>query len=320
MTPGAGTERPVRGIALGGVRGGAGKLRNCGGHPGDTSVAPTTRDVRPRNCGGPTGRARWCRRRCGATTRDNARRGAIYDTRCQHGTTRPRHCVGRCTRWCRKIAILRRSSGRHKCRPYVAVCSSAELRRSSGRHKCRPYVVGCSSTELRRTDGAGAVVPAALRRTTRDDARRGAIYDARCRNGTTRPWHCVGRCTRWCGATTRDDARRGAIYDARAGTERPVRGIALGGVRGGAGKLRYCGGHPGDTSVARMTRGVRPRNCGGPTGRHKCRPYVAGCSSAELRRSSGRHKCRPYGAGCSSAILRQAVAVNGRRFRRQGRS
>ena len=41
-------------------------------------------------------------------------------------------------------------------------------------------------------------VYAALRRTTRDDARRGAIYDARCRNGTTRPWHCVGRCTRWC--------------------------------------------------------------------------------------------------------------------------
>ena len=70
-----------------------------------------------------------------------------------------------------------------------------------------------------------------------------------------------------------------------AGTARPVRGIALGGVRGGAGKLRYCGG---------------------PTGRHKCRPYGAGCSFAELRRSSGRHKCRPYGAGCSSTESRRS--------------
>ena len=53
MTPGAGTARPVRGIALGGVRGGAGKLRYCDGHPGDTSVAPTLRGVRSRNRGRP---------------------------------------------------------------------------------------------------------------------------------------------------------------------------------------------------------------------------------------------------------------------------
>ena len=167
-----------------------------------------------------------------------------------NGTTRSWHCVGRCTRWCRKIAILRRSSGRHKCRPYVAGCSSAELRRSSGRHKCRPYVAGCSaaesrrssgrhkcrpygagcsSTELRRSDGAGRWCRRHCGATTRDNARRGAIYDAQCQNGTTRPWHCVGRCTRWC------------------------RQIAI---------LRRS------------------------SGRHKCRPYGAGYSSAESRQSS----------------------------------
>ena len=116
--------------------------RNCGGHPGDTSVAPTLRGVRPRNRGGPTGRARWCRRRCGATTRDDARRGAIYDARCRNGTTRPWHCVGRCTRWCRQIAILRRSSGRHKCRPYVAGCSSTILRRTDRATQVSPLRCG----------------------------------------------------------------------------------------------------------------------------------------------------------------------------------
>ena len=103
---------------------------------GIAAVILRPRDVRPRNCGRPTGRARWCRRWCGATTRDDARRGAIYDARCRNGTTRPWHCVGRCTRWCRQIVILRRTDG-----------------------------AGCSSAELRQTDGAGAVV-------RRDDARQ----------------------------------------------------------------------------------------------------------------------------------------------------
>ena len=138
---------------------------------------------------------------------------------------------------------------------------------------------------LRRTDGAGRWCRRRCNATTRDNARRGAIYDARCRNGTTRPRHCVGRCTRRCGGR-REAMHVGAPFmTPGAGTARPVRGIALGGVRGGAGKLRYCGG---------------------PTGRHKCRPYVAGCSSAILRRSSGRHKCRPYGAGCSSTESRRS--------------
>ena len=137
------------------------------------------------------------------------------------------------------------------------------------------------STILRRTDGAGAVVPAALRR---DNARRGAIYDVRCQNGTK-------RC-----------------------------GIALGGVRGGAGKFMILRRSSGRHKCRPYVVGCSSAESRRSSGRHKLSPYVAGCSSAALRRSSGRHKCRPYGAGGSSAILRRTVAVNGRRFRRRGRS
>ena len=68
---------------------------------------------------------------------------------------------------------------------------------------------GCSrgvSGQLRRCDGFSGdtnVAPtfwrrhsAALRRPAGGDGRRGAIYDARCRNGTTRPRRCSRRCTR----------------------------------------------------------------------------------------------------------------------------
>ena len=269
---------------------------NCGvaaGFPGDTSVAPTLRGARPRRCDGCSGDTSvaptfW--RRHPAPLRRPAggdeRRGAIYDARCRNGTTRPRHCSRRCTRRFRPIAALRRSSGRHKCRPYVG-----------RRH------------------------PAALRRPARGDGRRGAIYDARCRNGTPRPRHCARRCTRrfrpiaalrrlfgrhkcrpyvWrrhsaalrrlsgrhkcrpyvgrrhpapLRRPARGDGRRGAIYDARCrhGTTRP----------------RRCS--------RRCTRCFRPiAALRRSSGRHKCRPYVAGCSSAALRRLSGRHKCRPY--------------------------
>ena len=52
MTPGAGTARPVRGIAGGGVRGVSGQLRRCDGCSGDTSVAPTFGGGIPRRCDG----------------------------------------------------------------------------------------------------------------------------------------------------------------------------------------------------------------------------------------------------------------------------
>ena len=76
---------------------------------------------------------RWCRRWCGATTRDNARRGAIYDARCRNGTTRPRHCVGRCTRWCRPFAAAR---GGHPGDTSVA----PTLRDVRSRHCGRPWL------------------------------------------------------------------------------------------------------------------------------------------------------------------------------------
>ena len=139
MTPGAGTARPVRGIVRGGVCDVSGQLRCCVGCSGDTSVAPTL--------GG------GILRRCGGCSRGDRRRGAIYDARCRNGTTRPRHCARRCTRCFRPIAALRRSFGRHKCRPYVAGCSSAALRRFSGRHKCRPYVWRRYPAALRRLFG-----------------------------------------------------------------------------------------------------------------------------------------------------------------------
>ena len=138
------------------------------------------------------GAGRWCRRRCGATTRDDARRGAIYDARCRNGTTRPWHCVGRCTRWCRQIydiaAVIRATQvSPLRCGVLVRGIAAVILRPRDVRPRNCGGPTG-RARWCRRRCGA----------TTRDDARRGAIYDARCRNGTTRPWHCVGRCTRWC--------------------------------------------------------------------------------------------------------------------------
>ena len=119
MTPGAGTARPVRGIVRGSVRGVSGQLRRCDGYPGDTSVAPTFG-------GGILRHSVGC-------SRGDGRRGAIYDARCRNGTTRPRHCSRRCARCFRPIAALRRSFGRHKCRPYVWRRHPAALRRLFGR-------------------------------------------------------------------------------------------------------------------------------------------------------------------------------------------
>ena len=87
------------------------------------------------------------------------------------------------------------------------------LRRSSGRYEWRPYVCERSNVVLRRL--------------VRGVARRGAIHDARCRNGT------IGR-PRWASA---DVAGR-----------RPVRGFVLAGSW-------FCVGHPGVTSGARAFAG-----------------------------------------------------------------
>ena len=169
---------------------------------------------------------------------------------------------------------------------------NAALRLSSGRHKCRPYAAGCSPAILRQAIRAGA---------------RGECGIA------------AGRC-----ATMPVGA---PLVTPGAGTAQGVRGIARGGTRSVAGQSRYC--DKPSTRVHGLNAALRRSS-----GRHKCRPYAAGCSFAALRRSSGR----THGAVCGVAAviratqvsplrcgvlvreLRQAVAVNGRRFRRRGRS
>ena len=123
VTPGAGTAQGVRDIARGvsavlsvnrdvaaghpGER--TGCLRRCGGHPGDTSVAPTLRGARPRYCGRPSGRAHGLSAALRRPMRDNARRGATCDARCRNGTTHMRRSARQCPQCCRSIAALRQA-------------------------------------------------------------------------------------------------------------------------------------------------------------------------------------------------------------------
>ena len=131
VTPGAGTAQGVRGVSCGGACGVSGQSRRCVGHPGDISVAPTLRGVHPRRCGRTPGRAHGLSAALHGPMRDDARRGATCDARCRNGTRCPRRFVRRFPRCFRPIAALRRSSGRHKCRPYAAGCSSTALRRAT---------------------------------------------------------------------------------------------------------------------------------------------------------------------------------------------
>ena len=175
MPANCGVASVFRATQVSPLRFGGGILRRCVGHPGDTSVAPTFGGGILRHSVGCSG--------------GDGRRGAIYDARCRNGTTRPRHCSRRCTRRFRPIAALRRSSGRHKCRPYVLAAASCGI-----------------ASVVRAVMDVGA------------------------------PFMTPG-----------------------AGTARPVRGVARGGVREDAGQLRRCDGYPGDTSVAPTLGGV----CGG---------------------------------------------------------
>ena len=155
----------------------------------------------------------------------------------------------------------------------------------------------------------------------RDNARRGATCDARCRNGT----RCPRRFVRGeCGVAS---ANRGIAAVIRATQVSPLRcgvlarDIAAGQPRGRMGRMRHCGGRcatmpvgaPLVTPGAGTAQGVRgiarggarsvagqSRYCDKPSAR------VHGLNAA-LRLSSGRHKCRPYAAGCSFAALRQAI-------------
>ena len=86
------------------------------------------RGVRPRYCGGHPGGLTGCLRRCGGHPGDTSVAPTLRGAR-------PRYCG--------------RPSGR-------AHGLSAALRRSSGRHKCRPYAAGCSLAILRQANRAGA--------------------------------------------------------------------------------------------------------------------------------------------------------------------
>ena len=109
--------------------------------------------------------------------------------------------------------VWRRQMWRVAAGSWFCIGRFAALRWSSGRHKWRSHVCGRSNVVLCRP--------------VRGVARRGAIHDARCRNGTIcRP--------RWVSA---DVAGR-----------RPVRGFVLAGSR-------HCVGYPGVTSGVRAFAG-----------------------------------------------------------------
>ena len=166
-----------------------------------------------------------------------AREGAIYDARCRNGTCGRSRCasvdVGGASVDCCFVAVglWRRPWGRHSWRPVperhmwlaalrVGGCGRggdwfvvlwrtfAAFRRSSGRHKWRPYVCGWLNVVSRRLV-CGV-------------ARRGAIHDARCRNGTCGRSRCVSA---------------------------DVGGATVG-LRFCGGRLRHFVGHPGVTSGA----------------------------------------------------------------------
>ena len=136
----------------------------------------------------------------------------------------------------------------------------------------------------------------------RDDARRGATCDARCRNGT----RCPQRFVRGeCGVAS---ANRGVASVIRATHVSPLRcGVLVHGVAAGhpGGRVGRCAtmpvGAPLVTPGAGTAQGVRGVSCGANAVLHR--------SIAALRRSSGRHKCLPYAAGCSSTALRRVIRV-----------
>ena len=253
MTPGAGTARPVRGIARGGVCDVSGQLRRCVGYPGDTSVAPTF--------------------------------------------------------WRRHSAALRRSFGRHKCRPYVLAAVSCGVATVFRATQVSPLRLAAASCDVASVIRATQVSPLRLAA-----AFRGVATVVRAVMDVGAPFMTPG-----------------------AGTARPVRGIVRGSVRDDAGQLRRCVGCSGDTSVAPTFWRRHPAALRRSFGRHKCRPYVLAAAScgvasvfqatqvsplrfgggilrrcdgypgdtsvaptfwrrhpAALRRFSGRHKCRPY--------------------------
>ena len=136
-------------ISRGGIRVFCGIPGDSVGHPGVTSGAPTFVVRAAVGCGGvPCG---WGG--CSAALLV----GAPFMTPGARGGTR---CRPHGARW-----------------PPSFLQHSGWFRRSSGRHKWRSYVFSVGGCGLRRRCGR-------MRRAASGVARRGAIYDARCRAGT----------------------------------------------------------------------------------------------------------------------------------------
>ena len=214
MTPGAGTAHVVGRVACRRMR--AGRRPVCG------FVADGLRFFVGRFAAlrRSSGRHKWRPYVCGwlnAVSRrlvcGVARGGAIHDARCRNGTCGRSRCVstdaggaavgsrfcgGRLRFFIGRFAALRRLSGRHKWRPYVCGRLNAVSRRSFGRHKWRPYVCGWLNAVLWRSFGRHKWRPyvcgwliVVSRRPVCGVVRGGAIYDARCRNGTCGRSRCV---------------------------------------------------------------------------------------------------------------------------------
>ena len=189
----------------------------------------------------------------------------------------------------------------------------AALRRSSGRHKWRPYVCERSNVVLRRPF-CGV-------------ARRGAIHDARCRNGTIgRPrWAsadvaCCGRfvvlrrssgCRKW---RPHVWGRLNVVLRwPFCGFASVVRASRVAPVRLRGGRMLFCGGHPGVTSGAptfavrlnvvwrRPVRGVARR---GAIHDARCRNGTIGrpCGFFEPSGKGGLHS-----GGCPKILCFQIV-------------
>ena len=170
--------------------------------------------------------------------------------------------------------VGRRQMWRVAAGSWFCIGRFAALRRLSGRHKWRPHVWERLNVVLRRP--------------VRGVARRGAIYDARCRNGT------IGQ-PRWASADVACCGRFTVLL-------RPVRGIASVIRASQVAPLRLGAVECCFAVVIRVSRVA---------------PLRLRRLNVVLRRSSGRHKWRPYVCGavdCCLAVVIRASQMAPVRF------
>ena len=172
MTPGAGTAQSVGRVGHRQMWRVAAGLRFCCGRFVVLRRSSRRHKWRPCVCGAVN--VVWRR-----LVRGVARRGAIHDARCRNGTIGRPRWVSVDVACCSRFAVL-----------YWPVRGIAVVIRASQVAPLRLRAVECCFAVVIR---ASQMAPLRLRRLTvvwrrlvRGVARRGAIYDARCRNGTIR--------------------------------------------------------------------------------------------------------------------------------------